>query len=127
MKSTPSPSAHNRFSILPVDSITKIDDPVEPTKDVPKSELAWQFRPRWERALLEKLVVASAENEPRSLKLKVSIETTDTVEVKSVNSLVDSGATGNFIDREYVRTHRVMFFLCRRSYYLIVFFFTSIT
>ena len=31
----------------------------------------------------------------------------DMAEVKSVNSLVDSGATGNFIDREYVRTHRL--------------------
>jgi hypothetical protein len=31
------------------------------------------------------------EDEPKSLKLKVSIETTDTTEVKSVNSLVDSG------------------------------------
>jgi len=34
-----------------------------------------------------------------SLKLKVELETTDTGEVKSVNSFVDSGATGEFIDR----------------------------
>ena len=47
------------------------------------------------------------EDKPSSLKLKVSIETTDTGEVKSLNSLVDSGATGNFIDRDYVKTNRL--------------------
>ena len=107
MKSTPSPSTHNRFSILSVDNIPEIDEPVETPKDVPTPEPVRQFRPRWERSLPAKLVIASTENEPKSLKLKVSIETTDTAEVKSVNSLVDSGATGNFIDRDYVRTHRL--------------------
>jgi transposase InsO family protein len=107
VKSTPSSSAHNRFAILPVDSIPEIDESVEQTKDVPKSEPVREFRPRWERSLPAKLVIASTEDEPRSLKLKVSIETTDTAEVKSINSLVDSGATGNFIDRDYVRTHHL--------------------
>jgi hypothetical protein len=107
VKSTPSPSNYNRFSVLSVDSIPEIDESVEPTKDVPKTEPVRCFRPCWERSLPKRLVVASTEDEPRSLKLKVSIETTDTAEVKSVNSLVDSGATGNFIDQDYVRTHRL--------------------
>jgi hypothetical protein len=107
VKSTPSPSTHNRFSILSVDSIPEIYEPVETPKDVPTPEPVRQFRPRWERSLPAKLVIASTENEPKSLKLKVSIETTDTAEVKSVNSLVNSGATGNFIDWDYVRTHRL--------------------
>jgi hypothetical protein len=65
------------------------------------------FRPRWERNLPVKIVIASVEDKPSSLKLKVSIETTDTGEVKSLNSLVDSGATGNFIDRDYVKSNRL--------------------
>jgi len=107
VKSTPSLSTYNRFAVLSVDSIPEIDESVEQIKDVPKMEPVRHFRPRWERSLPARLVISSTEEEPRSLKLKVSIETTDTAEVKSVNSLVDSGATGNFIDRDYVRTHRL--------------------
>ena len=41
-----------------------------------------------------------------SLKLKVELETTDTGEVKSVNSFMDSGgATGVFIDRHYAKSN----------------------
>ena len=43
----------------------------------------------------------------RSLNLKVGIETTDTREAISVTALVDSGATGCFIDRNYVKANRL--------------------
>jgi predicted aspartyl protease len=43
----------------------------------------------------------------QSLKLKVSIETTDTGEVKSLSSLVDCGATGLFVNRSYVKANRL--------------------
>jgi len=42
-----------------------------------------------------------------SLKLKVELETTDTGEVKSINSFVDSGATGEFIDCHYAKSNRL--------------------
>ena len=42
-----------------------------------------------------------------SLKLKVELETTDTGEVKSINSFVDSGATGEFIDRHYAKSNQL--------------------
>ena len=42
--------------------------------------------------------------ESNSLKLKVELETMDTSERKSVNSLVDSGANREFIDREYAKS-----------------------
>ena len=98
MKSTPSLSVYNQFAILSVDSTPEIDEPVEQVKDIPNPEPIRQFCPRWECRLPPRLVIASTEDKLRSLKLKVSIETTDMVEVKSINSLVDSGATGNFID-----------------------------
>ena len=39
-----------------------------------------------------------------SLKLKVEIETTDTAERKSVTALLDSGSTGECIDRDYAKS-----------------------
>jgi hypothetical protein len=54
------------------------------------------------------LIISSVEeNAPKSLQLKVSIETTDTGEVKSLQSLIDSGATGRFIDQGYVKTNQL--------------------
>ena len=44
------------------------------------------------------------EGAPNSLKLKVEIETTDTAEKKSITALVDSRATGEFIDRQYAKS-----------------------
>jgi len=41
------------------------------------------------------------------LKLKVELETTDTGEVKSVNSFIDSGATREFIDCRYAKSNRL--------------------
>jgi hypothetical protein len=40
---------------------------------------------------------------PKSLHLKVELQTTDTREVLATNALLDCGATGPFIDTEYVK------------------------
>ena len=40
------------------------------------------------------------------LKLKVEIKTTDTAERKSVTALLDSGSTGECIDRDYAKSCR---------------------
>jgi hypothetical protein len=47
-------------------------------------------------------VVASTPG-PKSLHLKVELQTTDTGEVLATNALLDCGATGLFIDTEYVK------------------------
>jgi hypothetical protein len=47
-------------------------------------------------------VVASKPG-PKSLYLKVELQTTDTGEVLATNALLDCGATGLFIDTEYVK------------------------
>jgi len=39
-----------------------------------------------------------------SVILPIEVSITDTSEVHSVKALLDSGATGNFIDRDFVRT-----------------------
>jgi hypothetical protein len=51
--------------------------------------------------LLKHYVVASTPS-PKSLHLKVELQTTDTGEVLATNALLDCGATGLFIDTEPV-------------------------
>ena len=79
-----------------------------PTSKIPiiaPSEIDWNRHPRWEQQLPSKLFIASAEDGLTSLKLKVELETIDTGEVKSVNSFVDSGATGEFINCHYAKSN----------------------
>jgi len=71
------------------------------------TETIWNRCPKWERRLPSKLVIALAEDSSTSLKLKVELETTDTGEVKSVNSFMDSGATREFIDHHYTKSNRL--------------------
>jgi len=74
---------------------------------VTPTEIVQNRCPKWEQRLPSKLVIASVEDGSTSLKLKVELETTDTGEVKSVNSFVDSGATGEFIDHHYAKSNRL--------------------
>ena len=112
-------STSNCFSVLAVDTLTEIDDLVEKiqavqtpettttNKPAPNSERI--SRPKWERQIPARLVIHSLEdkNNNRSLKLKVSIETTNTGEIKSLNALIDSRATGKFIDQEYIKSNQM--------------------
>ena len=59
---------------------------------------------KWKKLLPKKFIIAAAEENLTSLKLKVEIETTDMVEKRSVTSLVDCGATGEFIDWHYAKS-----------------------
>ena len=83
------------------DSIIEIDEPVENIQVVhalENYELTCTSRPKWERCLLTGFVVVA---------YKDSIKATDTREVKSLHSLVDSWATGLFIDWEYVKVNQL--------------------
>src|ERR1700679_795301 len=108
----------NRFSILPVDNISEIEEPFDTPEDVQTIKIKPEnaptprvLRPRWEKKRLTAHFVVDAldetEGRRRSLTLKIELQTTDTGETKSVTALLDSGATGMFIDREYVRTNRL--------------------
>jgi len=66
----------------------------------------WSLQRRL-RSRIFPVAIASAEDSSTSLKLKVEFKTTDTGEVKSVNSFVDSGATGEFIDRHYAKSNQL--------------------
>jgi hypothetical protein len=80
---------------------------VQPTPAPPIATPTHQVRlKRWERRLLRKYVIATTPS-PNSLKIKVEIVTTDTQEAKSIEALLDCGADGLFIDRDYVRENRL--------------------
>ena len=110
----PLPPNSNRFSVLSVDRTVEIDELIEKIQAIQVSEsqsVARTFRPWWERCLPTGLIInmldSEEKREARSLKLKVDLETTDTGEVKSVQALLDSGATGMFIDRDYVKANQL--------------------
>jgi len=58
-------------------------------------------RPQWEKRLPKQPRIGATEIGPSSLYLRVEVESTDTQRKYGVRALVDSGATGLFIDREY--------------------------
>jgi len=114
VNSTPSLSYHNWFSVLPTCSLNEtvepsidVQNPVSKNLIVVPMEIVQNRHPKWEQQLPSKLVMASAEDSSTSLKLKVELDTTDTGEVKSVNSFVDSRATGEFIDRHYAKSNQL--------------------
>ena len=105
-------SSHNRFSTLSVDNIPKIDEPVaDPQAVQPLEKTPVRVptrRPWWERRLLAHFIVDEldeTEGPRRSLKLNIELQTTDTGETRAVKALLDSGATGMFIDRAYVKAN----------------------
>ncbi len=119
MNRTPPLSTSNRFDVLEVysveDNSTDLTDEmtaqdVQPTPEplpTPKASPTYPVRlKRWERRLPRKYVVAATPS-ANSLNIKVEIVTTDTQETKSVKALLDCGADGLFIDRDYVRKNQL--------------------
>jgi hypothetical protein len=64
-------------------------------------------RPQWEKRLPKQPKIGAAEVGPNSLYLWVEVESTDNQRKCGVCALVDSGATGLFIDREYVKSSQI--------------------
>jgi len=61
-------------------------------------------KPKWERRLPKLLSISALDARGTFLLLPVEIGTTDTSELHSVKALLDSGATGSFIDRDFIRS-----------------------
>ena len=97
-------SSHDHFNVLYIENTNDIE---MENQDMQKPEVSLTptlmadfavktCRPKWEKLLPKKFIIAAMEENPTSLKLKVEIETTDMAEKKSITSLVDCGATGEF-------------------------------
>jgi len=61
---------------------------------------------KWEKQLPKRYVVALTPG-AKYLVIKVEIQTTDTTEVKSGPALVDCGATGSFMSRNYIECNQL--------------------
>jgi hypothetical protein len=103
----------NRFQGL------KVEQTSEDNSDLPPVvEATCERQPRrlqWEKQLPKQPRIGAAEVGPNSLYLQVEVESTDTQQKYGVRALVDSGATGLFIDREYVKSNQIPR-SCRRQY-----------
>jgi len=61
---------------------------------------------KWERKLPKKYVVAASPS-PKSLVVKVEIQTMDIAEIRSSPALIDSGSTSLFMDQRYVECYKL--------------------
>jgi len=59
-------------------------------------------KPKWERRLHKLFLISALDMQGTSLLLPVEIGTMNTSELHSVEALLDSGATGSLIDRDFV-------------------------
>ncbi|KAG5721541.1 hypothetical protein E4T56_gene13046 [Termitomyces sp. T112] len=100
----------SNISVAIVDTMPKTISPSSDVQTLPPAKVSAEntlssTRPRipaWERRLLHCYVVASTPS-TNSLKLHVEIETTDIQQIQSVVALLDSGATGLFLDTDYMQ------------------------
>jgi len=61
-------------------------------------------KPKWERRLPKLFSISALDTRGTSLLLPVEIGTTDTSKLYSIKALLDSGATGSLINRDFVRS-----------------------
>jgi len=104
-KSAPQSLSVNRFAVLDIEEVnTDIREPIDaPLLSPSTSDRTAQPRnPKWEKRLPKRLFVNTLDARGTSIILPIEVSTTDTSEVYSVKALLDSKATGNFIDRDFI-------------------------
>ena len=110
MNSTPLLPVYNHFECLAIENEPPLSKPLLVDAQVvptPPLNPPHRRKPRWERRLPRPYVIAATDG-PNSLSLKVELQTTDTAYVVGVMALLDCGATGSFIDTDFVTKHRLM-------------------
>jgi len=76
-----------------------IDTPLSSAPD--RKALPWRLK--WEKRLPRRLSANTLDAHRTSIILLIEIGTTNTSKMHSVKALLDFGATGNFIDKDFVR------------------------
>jgi len=72
------------------------------TPTLPPTEPRKLRRPKLEKRIKCKLVIHSLELDLKCIMLVIHLKTTDTMEETSMEAMVDTGATGDFIDQDFV-------------------------
>ena len=110
MRCVPLVPVHNQFACLEVENekppLPSLPEslPCKATQN-PVPTVQPQLQP-WERHLPKRYVVATTPG-PKSLTIKVEIQTMDTAEIKSRPALIDCRATGQFMDQDYVEHNQL--------------------
>ena len=81
--------------------------PTGPTPLLPSPEPHKPHQPKWERRLSPKLVICSLEEGPNCIMVPIHLRTTDTMKESSTECMVDTGATGDFIDQDFVTNNKL--------------------
>ena len=91
---------NSELSISPVPTPPPLilsDPPTLPTR-----------RPRWERRVPKAFVISQADTRaPTSLHLSIELTSTDDGRAFRTQALIDSGATGSFIDARFVERNKI--------------------
>jgi len=95
--------SNNRFSVLEITELKVDEDTQEPdTPALPLTEPCKPRRPKWEKRIKRKLVIRSVELDAKCIMFLIHLKTTDTMEETSTEAMVDTGATGDFIDQDFI-------------------------
>ena len=102
MSRAPPLLSSNRFSVLEVIEPKIDEDAQKPdTPTLPPTEPRKLRRPKWEKWIKRKLVIHSLKLDANCIMLPIHLKT-DTMEETSKEAMVDTGATGDFIDQDFV-------------------------
>ena len=103
VKSVPQSPLVNRFAVLNIEEAnTDVSEPIDASLLSTLDQKVLSWKPKWEKRLPKQLSANTLNAHGMSIILPIEISTTDTSEVHSVKVLLDSGAMGNFIDKNYV-------------------------
>jgi len=94
----------NRFSVLEVTEPNVDEDAQEfpETPVLPPTESRKLRWPKWKKRIKRKLVICSLELDQKCIMLPIHLKMTDTMEETSTEAMVDTSATGDFIDQDFV-------------------------
>jgi len=95
--------SNNRFSVLEITEPKIDEDAQEPdTPALPPTKPRKPCWPKWEKQMKCDLVIRSLELDAKFIMLPIHLKTTDTMEETSTEAMVDTSATGDFIDQDFV-------------------------
>ena len=102
-KSVPWSLLVNRFTVLNIEETnTDTSEPIDASVTSAPDRKALSQKPKWEKRLPKQLSANTLDAHGISIILPIEISTTDTSEVHSIKVLLDSGAIGNFINKDFV-------------------------
>src|SRR6266511_1404947 len=111
--------SNNQFSVLDLHEL-EIDKDISDTlksieltsKQLPSSSEILHathqlHKLKWEKRMPQTLKICSLEPGPNCIMLPIHLKTTDTMEEASSKAMVNTGATGDFINQDFVRNAKL--------------------